>query len=319
MTLTSWFPWHPGPPLPKAWLGGSSNLVRQCRSLIKHSFLSNLIQMSLMSVHTRSPTNEPQNQGARRGRLAGGHLEPQGPWTPPRLGAISTAAPFLTEGKGGGGSPGTASLPALLLLGLPPHLLGARTCSQGSALPSPHYHHLPVFCALRLGFSVLPTQSLGPRRHPQRSPFCDSDCLPTPALPLICHCTPRKRNPRGSLPPSFLRKWDEPRARRGPRGRRKQDSLARSKPAPGGCDGDGQCGLKRGSTKPESKTHGQLANRSMTTGQGGRLSPPDTASVLGWKSLSCGAVCAVWGVRQRPWPLRVTSWLKHSPAPELCA
>lgn len=108
MTLTSWFPWHPGPSLPKAWLGSSSNLVRQCRSLIKHSFLSNLIQMSLMSVHTRSPTNEPQNQGPRRGRLAGGHLEPQGPWTPPRLGATSTAAPFLTEGltegKGGGGS-----------------------------------------------------------------------------------------------------------------------------------------------------------------------------------------------------------------------
>lgn len=58
------------------------------------------------------------------------------------------------EGKGGVGSLSTASVPAaLLFLALPRRLLEARTCSQGSALPSHSHRRLPFLFALRLSFS----------------------------------------------------------------------------------------------------------------------------------------------------------------------
>lgn len=58
------------------------------------------------------------------------------------------------EGKGGVGSLSTASVPAaLLLLALPRRLLEARTCSQGSVLPSHSHCRLPFLFALRLSFS----------------------------------------------------------------------------------------------------------------------------------------------------------------------
>lgn len=58
------------------------------------------------------------------------------------------------EGKGGVGSLSTASVPAApLLLALPRRLLEARTCSQGSALPSHSHRCLPFLFALRLSFS----------------------------------------------------------------------------------------------------------------------------------------------------------------------
>lgn len=58
------------------------------------------------------------------------------------------------EGKGGVGSLSTASVPAApLLLALPRRLLEARTCSQGSVLPSHSHCRLPFLFALRLSFS----------------------------------------------------------------------------------------------------------------------------------------------------------------------
>lgn len=87
------------------------------------------------------------------------------------------------EGKGGVGSLSTASVPAaLLLLALPRRLLEARTCSQGSALPSHSHRRLPFLFALRLSFSQC---YLLDHWVPNTTPRASRSVTQTAFLPLL--------------------------------------------------------------------------------------------------------------------------------------